>query len=121
MDAEGRGTGNITKGTGVGICTGYDKLREMKSVLSNRATESNVPFITVYLGDSNTDLPCLLHADVGVIMGNNQDFLAICERVGIHVSRNLSPEALKENNARKGTILYHCKDWNEVVDSNFLE
>jgi hypothetical protein len=121
MDDEGRGTGYLTKGTGVGICTGFDKLREMKSVLRDRLSESNGPVTTVYFGDSNTDLPCLLYADIGIIMGNNSDFIVTCNRIGIHVSRNLSPEARKEKNANEGVTLYHCKDWNEVLNSNFLE
>jgi thiamine phosphate phosphatase / amino-HMP aminohydrolase len=121
MDEEGRGTGCLTKGTGVGICTGFDKLREMKSVLGDRSSESDELVTTVYIGDSNTDLPCLLHAEVGIIMGNNEDFLATCQRVGIHVSRNLLPEARKEKNTKEGITLYHCKDWNEVINSNFLE
>jgi len=117
MDSQGRGTGKLTKGTGVGICTAFDKLREMNYVLSNRFVGAKAPYTVVYIGDSNTDLLCLLHAEIGIIMGSNEDFLATCERLGIQVSRDLSTEGL----TNYGGTLYNCKDWNEVINSGLLE
>ncbi|KAL9937161.1 hypothetical protein V8E36_003570 [Tilletia maclaganii] len=76
---DGRGAGTLTKSITVqnddsddthgrrltGIRTGKHKLEVLRSLsLSSEDT------ITIYIGDSSTDLPCLLHAHIGILIGN---------------------------------------------------
>src|SRR5437762_13093294 len=120
MDSEGKGTGIISKGDSNGICTGYDKLREMKKVIKQHATSDS--FITVYIGDSNTDLPCLLHADIGVVIGNGTNLIETCNRVGINVEYDGSLREISQKEPRKGVIsLYHFYDWHGIISSRSEE
>lgn len=72
------GTGKMSKSGTSGVRTGLDKLREMSRVLSKTG-----PQLTVYAGDSNTDLPCLLFASVGLILGDNKSLQSTLERLGL--------------------------------------
>ena len=72
------GTGKMSKSGTSGVRTGLDKLREMSKVLSKTG-----PQLTVYAGDSNTDLPCLLYASVGLILGDNKSLQSTLERLGL--------------------------------------
>ncbi|KAL8885280.1 MAG: hypothetical protein Q9215_006841 [Flavoplaca cf. flavocitrina] len=49
------------------ILTAEDKLRVMKDILGMDVVEGSHPLV-VYVGDSTTDLECLLHADVGICL-----------------------------------------------------
>ena len=119
MDSEGRGTGKLTKEGKTGICTGHDKLREMKTVLEKKS--SSEPIVTVYVGDSNTDLPCLLHVDIGIIIGEGKSVIETCNRVGIKVHKTLPREAIRPREKEAEVILYHHHDWTEVVNSILLD
>jgi hypothetical protein len=113
MDSSGLGTGKLTKSYEEGIRTGADKLREMKLVLGDSQS------ITVYIGDSNTDLPCLLHADIGIIIGSGKSLIETCHRVGIVVEHGFS---FKNTTWRKGILtLYHFNDWYGIIESGLLE
>jgi thiamine phosphate phosphatase / amino-HMP aminohydrolase len=119
MDDEGKGTGKMTKEGKMGICTGHDKLREMKTVLEKKPSSESV--VTVYVGDSNTDLPCLLHADIGIIIGEGKSVIETCNRVGIKVHRELSSQAIKPKKEKAEPILYHYDDWTAILNSNLLD
>ncbi|KAL9041278.1 MAG: hypothetical protein Q9180_001390 [Flavoplaca navasiana] len=49
------------------ILTAEDKLRVMKDIVGMDDLEGSRPLV-VYVGDSTTDLECLLHADVGICL-----------------------------------------------------
>src|SRR5436190_14702534 len=120
MDAEGKGTGIITKEDNSGIFTGYDKLREMKKVIEQYAISD--PYITVYVGDSNTDLPCLLYADIGIVIGNGTNLIETCNRVGINVEHDRSLPEIGQKEPGKGVIsLYHFDDWHGIISSGLLD
>lgn len=120
MDSEGKGTGIISIGDNTGICTGYDKLREMKKVVEETATSDS--FIMVYIGDSITDLPCLLHADIGIIMGNSPGLIETCKRIGINVESGQSLRKIDRERQKQGVIsLYHFNDWYGIISSGLLE
>lgn len=53
FDQDGRGTGMVSKSSKGGIRTAIDKLDRLKEIVSQNGGQ------TVYIGDSNTDLPCL--------------------------------------------------------------
>ncbi|CDS82357.1 uncharacterized protein SPSC_03176 [Sporisorium scitamineum] len=63
---EGVGTGKLSKSSEGAIRTGMDKLRVMRA--------HKGPGPNVYVGDSTTDLPCLIEADYGLIMKPRHEF-----------------------------------------------
>jgi soluble P-type ATPase len=117
MDSAGNGTGKITKSNEEGIRTGLDKLREMKRGLENVSDS-----VTVYIGNSNTDLPCMLDADIGIIIGDNGSLIETCRRVGIVVKYGATLKDVAQN-GRKETdlILYQFSDWHAVIESGLLD
>jgi phosphoserine phosphatase len=121
MDSEGKGTGMLSKAEEDGICTGPDKLREMKNLIDKYAKPDDV--VTVYIGDSNTDLPCLLHADIGIIIGDGKSVIETCKRVGIKVESggSLREVLTTRRTENKELILYHFHDWNSIIESGILE
>ena len=119
MDAEGKGTGKMTEEGKMGICIGHDKLREMKTMLEKKPASESI--VTVYVGDSNTDLPCLLHADIGIIIGEGKSVIETCNRVGIKVNRELSMQAIKPREGKAEPILYHYDDWTAIVNSSLFD
>jgi len=119
MDPEGKGTGKLTKEGKTGICTGQDKLREMKNILEKKSFSE--PIVTVYVGDSNTDLPCLLHADIGIIIGDGKSLIETCNRIGIEIHRTIPRQALKPKEKDGHLILYHHDGWVAIVNSILLD
>lgn len=73
--------------------TSDDKVDQMKLCLEDRTSNEDISPLVVYVGDSATDLECLLAADIGICirdepMGSSQrDLSDICERVGIPVEK----------------------------------
>ncbi|KAE8224960.1 hypothetical protein CF326_g7945 [Tilletia indica] len=65
--------------TRAGIRTGKHKL-DVFQALSASSTA-----ITVYVGDSSTDLPCLLHVHIGILIGNKESMLNKLDGLGIEV------------------------------------
>jgi phosphoserine phosphatase len=121
MDDEGKGTGKLSKRGVNGIRTGHDKLREMKKVMQKHRYSND--FFTVYVGDSNTDLPCLLFADVGIIIGKGGSLIEICKRAGLNVfaGAKLNEIVRSSKETRNDKRLYHFKDWNEILEAGLLE
>lgn len=121
MDSQGKGTGNLTKRGDDGIRTGPDKLREMKKAMQKNGHSKNI--ITVYVGDSNTDLPCLLFADVGIIIGDGGSLIDTCKRVGIEVISGASLRQIlyTPNERRDEKRLYHFHDWHAIAASGLID
>lgn len=118
---DGRGTGMLSKSGDEGICTGQDKLREMRKVMKQKGISEDD--ITVYIGDSNTDLPCLLYADIGIIIGEGKSVIETCNRVGVEVESGgliLMKETGIMNN-EKELKLYHFDGWNSISKSGILD
>ncbi|PWN89588.1 hypothetical protein FA10DRAFT_268118 [Acaromyces ingoldii] len=107
-----RGTGRLTKSNDVGapglsgIRVGSHKLREMKRLLNARSRDS---IMVLYAGDSNTDLPCLLEADYGLLLGDAAGLKKTLERIGLsHLVSDTVDDWLQNK-----TKLVHVKDWVE--------
>lgn len=95
----GLGTGKLNKGAAQGekeggIRTGLDKLRLMRQEMGKVEAqqrgrerggreERERKRYSVYAGDSNTDLPCLLEASLGLILGEASSLLSTLERIGL--------------------------------------
>lgn len=109
-------TGKLTKSadaspTGTsGIRTGLDKRREMRRIVSRSERERGKAVgPVVYIGDSNTDLPCLLEADVGIVIGENASLRKTLDRLAIPLVGSLADPAPKKQ-------LVEAADWTAVLD-----
>ena len=101
-----RGTGRLTKSSDAGYAEGrggirvaQHKSREMRRIMKGREGSVTV----VYAGDSNTDLPCLMDADVGLILGTSKSLLATIDRLGLRAHLSNSVEEWKEK--RRGSAI----------------
>ncbi|KAF9282701.1 hypothetical protein BGZ74_002096 [Mortierella antarctica] len=68
--------------------TGTDKLHAFQKIQRDYANKHDLALTDTkwaYLGDSSTDLGCLVEADVGIIIGTSKSLLAECERSGVEV------------------------------------
>lgn len=113
----GRGTGRLTKSSDAGESQGQfgiriaqHKIREMNRIMASR---QNVK--TVFAGDSNTDLPCLLDSDVGLILGNSKSLRDTITRLGLDSHLSASVEEWKEKR-KSASLLTSKPDLVIVVD-----
>ncbi|KAG9307763.1 hypothetical protein G9A89_023328 [Geosiphon pyriformis] len=102
------------------VLSALDKLEIFKSL--------TVPpgKLSVYVGDSENDLPCILAADIGIIMGNNVSLMRTCKKYGIEIIDGLSGKQLIQVSEDKNALgsskkLYRVQDWLEIKKSGILE
>lgn len=111
FDEQGKGTGSVSKDKEGGIRTGMDKLLYLKRRMSelHRIKDD----LVVYIGDSNTDLPCLLEADLGIVFGNNESLASTCKKYAINI---LPFSHLYESNSytKFDGRLYRITHWDEL-------
>jgi len=93
------------------ILSGFDKLAFCQRIAAEKPES-----VHVYVGDSLTDWPCLLWADVGVLMGSNSSLMKKLYATNWH--KTLCPVAqwLKLDKDAKRSKVVHANDWNEVQD-----
>ncbi|KAG0212494.1 hypothetical protein BGX28_006261 [Mortierella sp. GBA30] len=68
--------------------TGTDKLHAFRKIQKDYVAKHDLAPTEVkwaYVGDSSTDLGCLVEADVGIIVGQSKSLLADCERTSVQV------------------------------------
>ncbi|KAI8604125.1 hypothetical protein EDD21DRAFT_367084 [Dissophora ornata] len=68
--------------------TGTDKMHAFRKLQKDYASKHDLALTDTkwaYLGDSSTDLGCLVEADVGIIIGKSKTLLTECGRSGIQV------------------------------------
>ncbi|RHZ47466.1 hypothetical protein Glove_579g21 [Diversispora epigaea] len=99
------------------VLTGLDKLAIFNKL--------NIPegTISVYIGDSDTDLPCMLYANIGIIMGNNVTLTKYCNKFGIEIIDGLvkNIDKINLNSKRKQHKLFRVQGWKEILDSKLLD
>lgn len=111
----GRGSGRLTKSTdGLrgegGLRIAQHKEREMKRIFRDRRAT------TVYAGDSNTDLICLLSASVGLVLGDGEGIKNTLDRVGMReVLCEDVTRWMEERRERRGNNLVMVKNWGEAI------
>lgn len=111
FDDENVCTGSVSKDKEGGIRTALDKLKHLQIEMHEIHKADG---LLVYIGDSNTDLPSLLEADLGIIIGGNSSLQANCEKYGIQVlpliclNRNVPYEKCPNK-------LFRAMEWDEVV------
>ncbi|CCG80859.1 UPF0655 protein C17G9.12c [Taphrina deformans PYCC 5710] len=113
FDGAGTGTGGVSKDKEGGIRTGMDKLRILESRLGACHERGG---LLMYIGDSNTDLPALLAADIGVIFGDNRSLQQTCDKYGITV-RSFSELCAKDyvEKEKESKVLYRARKWEEII------
>ncbi|RIA98570.1 hypothetical protein C1645_870650 [Glomus cerebriforme] len=97
-----------------------DKLKIFSQLNTSKSNMS------VYIGDSDTDLPCLLQADIGIIMGNNRSLTKHCYKYEIEIVEGLADfescnidDLYGESEQRNK--LYRIQTWKEISDSGLLD
>ncbi|KAL1915328.1 uncharacterized protein VTP21DRAFT_6786 [Calcarisporiella thermophila] len=105
--------GNTTTGMVIRRCvTGADKRKEMRKI---REKEKK-PII--YVGDSVTDLGCLVDADVGFVFGDSTSLLTQIRRLKIELLRSPPPPLDALLGANPGfhisPVLYKVTSWKEI-------
>ncbi|KZO98459.1 hypothetical protein CALVIDRAFT_561920 [Calocera viscosa TUFC12733] len=113
MGEDGTGTGALTKEDGDGIATGADKLRMLCDITGRRPGEAGgqTDGMVVYVGDSTTDFPSLLEADIGIVVDDNRSLTETCERLGIPMEQGLAAATPRQ----EGRKLYMISDWRELM------
>jgi len=109
-------TGQMTRepvlGGNVGIWTAAHKEKMMEHLVKKRRVAAGEETLTVYVGDSSTDLLCLLGADVGFVVGDGLD--GTCARIGV----KLTPAGLDHAIGRRGggppQQLFKARDLEEI-------
>ncbi|KAK0656825.1 hypothetical protein B0T16DRAFT_501453 [Cercophora newfieldiana] len=98
-------------GKGRMILTAGDKLEAAKVLVGNREGGRK----WMYVGDSATDLACLLEADLGVVMASEgqSSLLSTLERIGVDVKH--------VGEWQEGTKVVWARDFGELLGSEVME
>jgi hypothetical protein len=117
VDGSGGDGGGITNGglSRPGVWTAGDKVGVVEELVREERGRLGLgQTLVVYLGDSVTDLGCLLSADVGVVLGDRLD--GTCGRVGVEVVKGLQDvgSGIGESEARRR--LYKVERLEEVLE-----
>ena len=92
----------------------FDKEVQLQKIVENAASN---PGVTIYIGDSFTDLLALLRADVGIIIGQSKSLFAVCNDFGIEVVPLQEREnGTFEDEGKK--VLFSVDKWDEI--QNFM-
>ncbi|KAI3975015.1 hypothetical protein MKX01_005126 [Papaver californicum] len=78
--ADGFFTGEVTHAAHQSVT---DKLKYFKDMVQENEHEHGVGARTVFIGDSVSDLLCLLTADIGIVVGSNKSLIQVGNHFGI--------------------------------------
>lgn len=106
---DGRAIGTNSKVEEGGMRTGIDKQRVLQQRLKRY---HELGGLVAYIGDSNTDLPALLEADIGIIIGQNASLRTTCEKFNIEILpisqlRDTVRPYQRQNGRLFGAITWH--------------
>lgn len=128
------GSGNLDRSLGAerrGIWTAADKSAVIEDLIDEACctksaymTHEHTKPVTIYIGDSPTDLPCLLKADVGICIRDSTltpEQMALTEtlqRLGIDCLNvfRYDPTAIPNKKT-----LWWASDFDEVIESGLLD
>ncbi|KAK9833927.1 hypothetical protein WJX74_010080 [Apatococcus lobatus] len=93
------------------VQSGADKSRVLDDLLLSKAIEDGTQGLTVYIGDSASDISPLLAADIGIIIGQNK----LLRRVAVAAGITIKPLAAapRQERSKEGT-LYSAACWQEI-------
>ena len=92
-----------------------DKEVQLENIIENAENSSGV---TIYIGDSFTDLLALLKADVGIIIGESESMYKVCNDFGIHVVPS-SEWSYERFSNEENKVLYLVSTWNDIQEFIF--
>ncbi|KAJ4785030.1 hypothetical protein LUZ62_036276 [Rhynchospora pubera] len=100
-----------------------DKLEKFKSLISTVCSTTKNDHMSVYIGDSVGDLLCLLHADIGIVVGSSASLRKIGEKFGVsfvplfpavvNKQRQLDKDEVPVWRESSG-VLYTVSSWFEI-------
>lgn len=93
-----------------GIWTGWDKLRVMRNIVEKNSGAGEKG-LAVYVGDSTSDLLCLLEADVGIFFGEKLD--KSCDKLGIEIREGLTKGYVGKSGV---SCLIRVEQWREIEE-----
>merc|ERR1712189_125995 len=96
LDENGKSSGIVAKE----MITSFDKLRVVNNLLDENALKG----VSVFVGDSITDLLALIKADIGIIIGQSSSILSTASIFGIKI------EALSTLLVNNDLITLHVND-----------
>ncbi|XP_028406600.1 bifunctional TH2 protein, mitochondrial-like [Dendronephthya gigantea] len=95
----------------------FDKEVQLQKIIENAGSN---PGMTVYIGDSFTDLLALLKADIGVVIGKSKSLRAVCNDFGIVlVPLQERKNGMFENEEKK--VLFSVDTWDEIQNFMFTK
>jgi hypothetical protein len=101
-----------------GIWTSGDKARVMRDFLNDGTVN---PAVDVYIGDSVTDLECLMIADVGICMRGNEDQMGSAQKQLIKVLERIGVECVWigdwTGSRTNDKLLVWARDFGEIRNS----
>ncbi|KAK4181195.1 HAD-like domain-containing protein [Triangularia setosa] len=102
------------------MMTAGDKLRGMRLLLLKGERVGGKKKVVVYFGDSTTDLACLVEADLGVVVADEEGgkLLVTLRRIGYAVPH--VGEYKEEKDGRKPGMLW-ARDFEEVMGSGVVD
>lgn len=92
-----------------------DKEVRLENIIEKAENSSGV---TIYIGDSFTDLLALLKADVGIIIGESESMYKVCNDFGIHVVPS-SEWSYERFSNEENKVLYSVSTWNDIQEFIF--
>ncbi|MCO5591030.1 hypothetical protein L7F22_045006 [Adiantum nelumboides] len=100
------------------IETPFDKERVFEELMHNLKSLSR-SVRSIYIGDSVTDLLCLLEADMGIVIGSDSTLQRVSKAFGVLMMPLYKGvlEMAKLGNARGGKkpgVIYTVRDWHEI-------
>lgn len=115
---------NSNEGEGDAMCdlglasSSVDKLDWIRRWKSESPPQCTCAFV----GDSMTDLLALLEADVGILIGKNQQVLNTVDIFGVDlqplsqvISSSSVDSAISASNGNNGMRLYYADNWSEIL------
>ncbi|KAK5072109.1 hypothetical protein LTS08_000795 [Lithohypha guttulata] len=104
------------------IRTSGDKVKVLRDIASRSKDHQGLSnALVLYVGDSSTDLECLLAADIGICIrdqpiGSGQKDLAnVCSRLGIDV-QSLDAQVALRSKDKEYPVLFCARDFPEIKD-----
>lgn len=92
------------------MTTGADKADVFERLRAESAGRS------IYVGDSTHDLPCLLSADTGILLGEHSSVHDVCIALGVPV---VPAGLLGSFTAGETPFLIAARSWHEIHDHLF--
>ncbi|CAO3693450.1 unnamed protein product [Umbelopsis ramanniana] len=93
------------------IVTADDKLNIFRQIQNAAADTWSY---SIYIGDSETDLPCLVNSDIGIVFGTNTSLINTCKQLGIELIDAKQVDSIENKQDRH--TLYHTVDWADIAN-----